>query len=88
MMNHWMFRCKDVSQKVSESMDTILPLHQRAAIRFHLVMCRYCARFYRQLKMLRKLSRHPDGGLPPAESSEILSPDAKQRIKESMNPLS
>jgi len=84
MMNHWMFRCKDVSQKVSMSMDMALPLHQRAAIRFHLMMCRYCARFYHQLKMLRKLSRHPDGDLPPAESSESLSLEVKQRIKGSM----
>jgi hypothetical protein len=42
-MNHWMFRCKDVSQKVSLSMDMSLPLHHRLAIRVHLVMCRYCA---------------------------------------------
>ncbi len=83
-MNHWMFRCKDVSHKVSQSMDVALPLHHRAAVRFHLIMCRYCARFYRQLKMLRKLSLHPDGDLPPAEYTESLSEDAKQRIKNSI----
>lgn len=86
-MNHWMFQCKEVSQKVSCSMDVTLPLHQRAAIRFHLLMCRYCARFYRQLKMLRKLSRHPDGDLPSAESSESLSEEAKKRIKNSIKQI-
>jgi len=65
-------------------MDAQLPLHQRAAIRFHLMMCRYCARFDRQLKMLRNLSRHPDGELPPGESAESLSKEAKRRIKESI----
>ncbi len=84
MMNHWMFRCNDVSQKVSMSMDMTLPLHQRVAIRIHLMMCRYCARFFRQLKMLRKLSLHPDGDLPSADATESLSQDVKVRIKNSM----
>lgn len=87
MMNHWMFRCKGVSRKVSMSMDMTLPLYQRAAIRFHLMMCRYCARFYRQLKMLRRLSLHPDGDLPPAESSESLSQEAKQRIMDALKQV-
>ena len=86
-MNHWMFRCKDVSHKVSMAMDMTLPLHQRAAIRFHLMMCRYCAKFNNQLKMLRKLSRHPDSDLPQPEPTESLSPEAKQRIKDTLKKL-
>ena len=86
-MNHWMFRCKDVSQKVSLSMDMALPLHQRTAIRFHLMMCRYCARFSRQLKLLRRLSLHPEGDLPASEPPENLSNEAKQRIKDSMRQV-
>jgi hypothetical protein len=84
-MSHWMFRCNDVSQKVSQSIDMTLPLHQRAAIKFHLMMCRYCARFSRQLKMLRRLSRHPDSDLPPDEPPESLSHEAKQRIKDALH---
>ena len=87
MMNHWMFRCNDVTQKVSMAMDMALPLHQRAAIRFHLMMCRYCARFDRQLKMLRKLSFHPDSDLPPADTTESLSAEAKARIKKSISKV-
>ena len=86
MMNHWMFRCKDVSQKVSMAMDMPLPLHQRVAIRIHLMMCRYCARFYRQLQMLRKLSTHPHSDLPQVGPTEILSEDAKRRIKDLLQP--
>lgn len=59
-MRHWMFRCKDVSHKVSLSLDASLPLHQRLAVRMHLMMCRYCARFRRQLIMLKKSK--PSGG--------------------------
>lgn len=81
-MNHWMFRCQDVSRKLSQSMDMDLPWLQRAAIRFHLMMCRYCTRFHDQLRLLRKLSRHPESGLPTAETGESLSQDAKQRIQD------
>ena len=81
-MNHWMFRCKDISQKVSLSMDTSLPLHHRMAIRFHLMMCRYCARFRRQLMLLRTTSRLVDGDLPPGDSAALkLSNQTKARIK-------
>ena len=83
-MKHWMFRCHEVSRKVSQSMDTPLPLHQRLAIRFHLMMCRYCARFRRQLFELRKLSRSI--GSPP--SREVLSPQAKAQIKQALRSFS
>ena len=56
-MNHWMFRCQDVSQKMSQSMDEPLPLLQHLGIRLHLMMCRYCARCHSQLMTLRKLCR-------------------------------
>ena len=85
MMKHWMFNCKDVSQKVSRSMDAQLPFHHRMAIRMHLLMCRYCARFYRQLHLLRKLSRHTDADLSHDNPPENLSPEIKERIKKSLH---
>ena len=83
-MNHWMFRCKDVSQKVSLSMDTSLPLRHRLAVRFHLMMCRYCARFRRQMLKLRTLSRAIDTDAP-ASGTMTLSDDARARIKEALH---
>ncbi|MGD8702723.1 MAG: hypothetical protein PVG51_02410 [Desulfosarcina sp.] len=85
-MNHWMFRCKDVSQKVSLSMDMSLPLHHRLAIRVHLVMCRYCARFRRQLMLLRTTSRLIDGDLPSSDPAfSKLSNQARERIKKTLH---
>ena len=79
-MTHWMFNCKDVSHKISESMDMHLPYQQRLLIRFHLLMCRYCARFRRQLIFMKKLSRHKDATekVPPSEMT--LSAQARERI--------
>ena len=83
-MNHWMFRCKDVSQKVSLSMDVSLPLHHRLAIRFHLMMCRYCARFRRQMMMLRTFSLHIDDEPSPSDTAS-LSNETRERIKKALH---
>lgn len=86
-MKHWMFRCQEVSQKVSASMDAALPLHHRMAIRFHLMMCRYCARFRRQLILLRKICRHVDAEPADEQATARLSSEAKARIKERLRSL-
>ncbi len=86
-MKHWMFNCQDVSQKLSQSMDASLPLRHRLAIRIHLMMCRYCARFRRQLVMLRKMSRLEDRDQPGDQPPEKLSEETKTRIKEKLRSL-
>lgn len=53
-MKHWLFNCSDISDLVSRSMDEDLPLPRRAGIKFHLMMCRYCARYARQLGIIRQ----------------------------------
>ena len=57
------------------------------AIPIHLMMCRYCARFRRQLLMLRQLSRLEDVDSPTDAGPEQLSAEAKQRIKRMMRTL-
>lgn len=88
MMNHWMFRCKDVSEKISLSLDVTLPLYQRMAIRFHLMMCRYCARFRRQLVMLRKICRQDDSDPTAEYASAGFSREAKNRLKAKLHSAS
>jgi len=78
-----MLRCREVSKLVSESMERDLPLRQRLAIRLHLMMCRLCSAFARQLRLLRRAAREnperlgPDEGAPEAKLPEA----ARQRIK-------
>lgn len=80
-----MFRCKDVSQKVSQSMDSSLSLHHRLAIRFHLMMCRHCARFRRQMMLLRTLSRDIDDDPSPSDTPATLSNETRERIKKALH---
>ena len=86
-MNHWIFRCQDVSQKVSQSMDTSLPYRHRLAIRLHLWMCRHCSRFRRQLVMLGTMSRLIDDEPPTTAITPSLSAEAKERIKRALHAL-
>ena len=61
-------------------MDRRLPLHQRVMIRIHLLMCKYCARFEKQLQIMREICRRlPDGD--PDDRSAELSSEACEKIK-------
>lgn len=86
-MTHWMFHCNEVSQKVSQAMDTKLPVRHRMAIRVHLMMCRYCARFHRQLLLLRKMCQLEGHSTSETSIPNALTPDARERIKVSLRSL-
>ena len=78
---HWMFSCKDVSQRVSESMDRSLPFYQRVLIRMHLLMCKYCARLREQFEALRSASFNEQLHGKELEDSRRLSNDGRERLK-------
>ena len=84
-----MLSCKDVTQLLSESMDTSLPIGKRVGMRLHLLMCKFCARYERQLLLIRETVRQIVGaedrpGEPPRDT---LSEESKERIRDSLrNP--
>ena len=80
-MHHWMFNCKEVTRMVSESLDRKLPLHQRMGIRIHLLMCKFCSRYRKQLLILREAMRLYARYGEDAEPYLILPPEARERIK-------
>lgn len=81
-----MFRCDEVSQKVSQGLDAPLPLGTRLLIRMHLWMCRHCRRLYKQLQLLRRLSRGINADISdcPPDLPTALSPKVRERIKEKL----
>ena len=81
-----MLSCKDVTRLISESMDQSLPFGKRVGVRLHLLICRFCARYERQLLLIRETVRRlvatEDG---PGESpGESLSAEARERIRKSL----
>lgn len=83
-MSHWMFNCKEVSRRVSESMDHRLPLYQRLLIRMHLLMCKYCSRFQRQVMFLRELCLSHQLDEIAMDTAVNLPPDAQERIRQAL----
>ncbi len=84
-----MLSCKDVTQLLSESMDASLPIGKRIGVRLHLLICKFCLRYKRQLLLIRETVRR----IVAAEESsgespvETLSEEAKERIRKSLrNP--
>lgn len=83
-----MLSCKEAAQLVSRSLDEPIDLRQRLALRFHLLMCRFCSRYERQARFIRKamriLARQEDES--PSHPCDLsLSPEARERIKQSVD---
>jgi len=83
-MSHWMFNCREVSKKVSETMDRNFPVHHRILITVHLLMCKYCSRFKNQLLILRNAARLEDLTEDDLNQAHSLSKETRQRIKQSI----
>jgi len=82
-MKMWMFNCKDVSRLVSESMDRDLSFTKKMGVRFHLMMCRHCARFQDQLARIRKLiCSQSEGDIPPLIMERKTKEMLNQLLKE------
>ena len=79
-MSHWMFNCKDVSKRVSESMDRSLSLHHRILIKMHLMMCKYCSRFRKQLLIIRDACRLENLHAKDLENTQSLSQETRDRL--------
>jgi hypothetical protein len=79
--------CHDVADLIARGMDTDLPSSERFAVRLHLLYCRFCRRFKRQLTWLRTMFHEAgrraeaDDFAPPLELSE----QARERIRSTLS---
>lgn len=78
--------CEEMVRLVSQSLDCDLPWDERLAMRSHLLYCRACCRFRRQMVVLRDLvERYADAPLPGSEAGAFaLSADARERMKHAL----
>jgi hypothetical protein len=75
--------CKEAARLQSAALDRRLTLLESFGLRCHLVLCKWCCRYARQLKFLRSAARehaHDDQhSLQP-----VLSCEARERIKQKL----
>ena len=75
-MKIWLFNCKEVSLLVSQSMDHKIGLSKKIGVRFHLLMCKHCARFENQLTLIRSLLKK--------SSTTSTTPKMDEEVKKQM----
>jgi hypothetical protein len=75
--------CRDASRLQSQALDQSLSLSKRFGLRLHLLVCKWCRRYGKQIRFLRQAAReHADEINDAAPLS--LSQEARERLKESL----
>jgi hypothetical protein len=82
--------CKQAARLVSMSFERRLTVRESLSMRLHLMMCKTCTFYGRQIKALRSIFiRHEEViANTPAAKDESLSDQAKERIKKTINSCS
>lgn len=76
-MNKALPACQEVSRLTSQAMDEKLPWLKRLGMRLHLMLCVWCRRNSKQLRLVRDLARKQSA----AQTKEAkLSNDARDRL--------
>ena len=73
--------CRQVSRLQSDLLDRPLSLPKRFGLRLHLLVCKWCRRYGKQIRFLRQaVHEHPDE-LSQA-TPQTLSPEAREKLKQ------
>jgi hypothetical protein len=76
--------CKEAVRLQSEAMDRPLPFGRKIGLRLHLLICKWCRRYGRQIAFLRTAA-HAHNVLERAQPGQALSAEAMQRIKDKLS---
>ena len=78
--------CEGMSRLASESLDRDLTSLERLALRSHLIYCRTCRRYLRQIELLTALARRFAGRLEAdvPEAGPRLPDEIREAIKRSL----
>lgn len=76
--------CREASRLQSGQFERRLTFSQRVGLRTHLLLCRWCARYGRQLNFLRRAAQVPRDEVTSGQQA-TLSPAARERIKRAVH---
>ena len=78
--------CKQVAARLSQGLEEPLPLGERMTLRLHMMMCKYCSRYFDQIRALRELAKgYESTEMDPQGKNQRLSPQARERLAQAMN---
>ncbi len=67
-----MLNCREITERASDFLDATLPWHVRLQVRLHVMMCRYCREYIRQLALVARTLRRLLGQEPSPELQDKL----------------
>jgi len=75
--------CRQAARLQSDALDRQLPFFRRLGLSLHLLVCKWCRRYGRQIAFLRTVAHKCENGedLMPAPT---LPPEARERIKRAL----
>ena len=73
--------CREASRMQSEALDTKLCLSKRIGLSLHLLVCKWCRRYGKQIHFLRCAAHEHEENLSESVPQK-LSPEARERIKQ------
>src|SRR5438128_5853316 len=76
--------CRQVARLQSDALDRRLSLSKRFGLRLHLLLCKWCRRYGKQIRFLRCAAHEHPENLTEA-TPRTLSPEARERLKRSLS---
>ena len=68
-----MLNCREITERASDFIDARLPWRERMEVRLHLMMCRFCREYVRQMTLVvGALQRFRGADTPGAASDDLL----------------
>jgi hypothetical protein len=67
-----MLSCREVSERASDLIDGRASWRVRTEARLHLLMCRHCRRYVRQLRLTVQALRSTGRSEPPVDAQSVL----------------
>jgi hypothetical protein len=80
--------CSEASRLISRSMDDPLPWGQRLGMRLHVLICRLCRRYQKQLIWIRKAMHRYSDRLVEETGTLHLDETARLRMKNALHEIS
>lgn len=75
--------CRDASRLQSEALDHALTHLQRFGLRVHLILCKWCRRYGKQIRFLRRAAHEHPNEVAEATAG-TLSPESRERLKRAL----
>ena len=79
-----MITCDEASSLASKSLDTNLTLGEKMRLKMHLMACRFCRSFEKQILAIRSILRSKGKEMPEDTEENTLSKEARKRLENSI----